>query len=213
MVLPRWLWLPTLAQTLLSLVLCFVPLFDLLAYEYCFAVGLLAAITSPMIGLRASGRAGRPGEALRHALGYATLQLLPGLVLIALNATRVRNCNFVDGISFFVLLPVASAWYGAALGALTARVCLNMSRAVRVAVAVVTVVAPLAASLWALYTQPPIFVFDHLWGYFAGSLYDESIGIDTRLLMFRLGTALRIVAIAAVVVAWERWARLGTSVV
>src|SRR6478735_11475860 len=99
MVFPRWLWLPMLAQTLLALFLCFVPLFNLLAYEYAFAVGLLAAVTAPIIGLGASLRAGRPGEALVDALGLATLHLLPGLVLISLNATRVRNCNFVDGLS------------------------------------------------------------------------------------------------------------------
>lgn len=213
MIFPRWLWIPTLAQTLLSLVLCFVPLFDLLAYEYCFAVGCMAAVTSTIIGFGAADAADRPLQAIRNSAVLAFCHLLPGVILISLNATRVRNCNFFDGIAFFLLLPGCTALYGALLGVLAARLTLGMAQAIRVMFAWTVVLAPLAMSLWALYKQPPIFVFDHLWGYFAGSLYDETITIDKRLLMFRLGTAVRALAVMAIVVAWERWARLGTSVV
>ncbi len=61
---PQWLWLLTLAPTFLSLALCFVPLFNLLAYEYCLAVGLLAALTSAMIGFGAADSADRPAQAI-----------------------------------------------------------------------------------------------------------------------------------------------------
>ncbi len=134
-------------------------------------------------------------------------------MLISLNATRVRNCNFFDGMAIFLLLPGCTAVYGAILGVFAARLTAGMSRAIRAAFAALVVFAPLCMSLWALYNHPPIFVFDHLWGYFAGGLYDETMTIVTRLWMFRFGTGVRALAVASIVMAWERWARLGTSVV
>lgn len=206
-------WIAVALQTVLAGALCFVPLFDLLAYEFCLATALLAAITATLIGYTAGSRAEGPGQALRHGMGLALLHLAPSLVIISLNALRVRNCNFAVGLAFFTLLPVATSLYGGALGVLVARLCGGLPKAVRGLVVAGVIVGPFAWALWLLYSQPPIFSFDHLWGYFAGSLYDESIVIDTRLLMFRVGTVVRIAAMSAIVVCWERWARLGTATV
>lgn len=210
---PVWLWLPILLQTVLAAVLCFVPLFDLLAYEFCFASTLLCAVTAPIIGLGVGSREDQPTRALSAAMGLALVHLAPGLLLISLNAQRVRNCNYSDGMLFFLLLPCLSSLYGATLGVLIGRLFVGAKAAMRALVTAVAVLLPLGLSLYALYTQPPIFAFDHLWGYFAGSLYDESIAIDARLWTFRGATLLRILAMGALVMAWERWARLGTALV
>ena len=202
-----------LLQTALAAALCFVPLFDLLGYEFCLVTGLLSAITSPIIGLGVARRTDRPGHALTHAMGLALLHLTPGLLLISLNASRVRNCNYLEGLFFFLLLPVSTALYGSTMGLLIGRIFVSSHAAGRAFMGILAVLAPLGTALWTLYNEPPIFVFDHLWGYFAGSLYDESIAIDARLWVFRGGTLLRIAAMAAWVGCWERWAKLGTGFV
>lgn len=199
----RWFWLPTALQTCLACILCFVPLFNLLGYEYAFAVGLLSAVTAPIIGLGA-GRRARPGtQPLLTAMALATFHLLPGLVAISLNAWRVRNCDYLEGLYFFALLPWASSMYGAALGVMVARVGFTWKRHLRGAAIATLITAPLLGSLWMLYREPPIFAYDHLWGYFAGSLYDETLNLDKRLVVFRLGTLLRIGAVALVVRSWD----------
>lgn len=201
---PAWVWAPTLLQTLLAAVLCFVPLFDLLAYEFCLATAALAAITAPIVGFGVSRSAPDGRTCIRRAAGLAVMHLLPGLVLITFNATRVRNCDYGDGLLFFALLPVMSAIYGALLGAVVGRLGVAVRGWWRALLLAVWVWAPLCLALWDLFWEPPIFVFDHLWGYFAGSLYDESINVEPRLWYFRLGTGLRIASLAAALLLWDR---------
>jgi hypothetical protein len=129
------------------------------------------------------------------------LHLLPGLGIVSLNALRVRNCNFMTGLQFFALLPVCTALYSAALGAQASRSTYTAPRSWRVGLVCALAVGPLLLAAWRLYFYPPIFVYDHLWGFFAGSLYDETIAIDARLLWFRLGTCLRVGCLALYAVA------------
>lgn len=201
---------PCLIQIIVTLALCFTPLFDVLSYEFCLAMGCLTALTAPFIALRVAQRADSPGEAIWTAQQLSWLHILPSLTLICFNAVRVQNCNFSAGIGFWLLMPFASACYGAMLGTFAGRVGLKMSDAIRRVLLIFLIGLPLALSFRQLYTAPPIFAFDHLWGYFAGSLYDETVHIDNRLLCFRLGTLIRVVAIGGSIWAWERWPRLGT---
>jgi hypothetical protein len=186
---------------LLALGLCFVPLFDLLGYEFSFAIGLASVVTAHLIG-RAAARADTARAALTGALVRAAGHLVPALLVMTLNALRVRNCDYWAGMQFYLLLPVASSMYSAALGVLVGRVFRSRrwSRAASLAV----VLAPLSWSLRLLYTEPPIFAFDHLWGHFAGSLYDEAVGVTPVLWWFRLGTLLRVAGIAGLLWVWER---------
>lgn len=206
------LW-PTVAQTALAAILCFVPLFDLLGYELSLATGVLAAITALLIGL-GCGRRAVPERAIIE-MGKAALlavaHLAIGLGLISANALRIRNCDFGEGLSFFLHLPVCTALWAACLGFAIARL-FPRRRLHRVLAAVAVLLAPLAIDLWLVYEHPPIFVYDHLWGYFAGSLYDEAIGITDTLTDFRLVTLARCGALVVMVWAWERRAMLGRSV-
>ncbi len=209
---PLWIWLPTLLQTVLAAVLCFVPLFDLLAYEFCLATAALAAVTSVVVGLGAARGVTQGRVCIARALAATLLHLLPGLLLISANAMRVRNCDYTDGLLFYFLLPVLSAVYGALLGAFVGRMGATWGVARRGLLMGLVVLVPLVWSLWNLFWQPPIFIFDHLWGYFAGSLYDESINVEPRLWYLRLGTCLRIFVLASVILAWDLrrawgWAR------
>src|SRR5262249_49492063 len=116
-----------------SAVLCFVPLFDLLGYELALAIGPLAGLAALHLGLRevahARTRLSRSARELadvrpfRTLLGLgarAWLQLLPGLllpvVLLSLNALRVRNCNPAIGLLWYAVLPLLTAGFGACIG-------------------------------------------------------------------------------------------------
>lgn len=200
---PRWFVVPTLVITALAAALCFVPLFNVLAYEFCFAIGLLAGVTSITIGLAvARAREPRP-SALLHALALATLHLLPALGLISLNAVRVKNCNMAQGLAFFALLPCCSAWYGATIGVLVGQLGKRATRFARAAAAGALLATSVGLSLWALYAEPSIVAYNHFLGHFAGSLYDEVIRLDARLIAFRCGTLARIALIG--VVLWVRY--------
>jgi hypothetical protein len=194
----RSMRLGTAAVTVAAAALCFVPLFNVLGYEFSLAIGLISAVTGGIIGLDIGARTPDGLCALGRAWLAAAAHLVPAVALITLNMLRVRNCDYLEGLGFFALLPLASTCYAASWGVLVASVLSRSDRRWRAVALAAVLIAPLAATLWTLYAQPPIFAFDHLWGYFAGSLYDEVITIDARLLVFRLGTLLRIGAITLV---------------
>ncbi|MEK7706100.1 MAG: hypothetical protein AAB426_14160 [Myxococcota bacterium] len=201
--LPRSFWVAAGLQALLGGVLCFVPLANLLGYELSLAVGLLGAVTSLTIGLGAAREDVSGLVAVRRTLTRALLHLVAPLALVSANALRVRNCDYLEGLAFFFVLPVVGALYGAALGLVVGRL-LPRQRAVRALSALVIATGHITRTLWALYTEPPIFAYDHLWGHFSGSLYDEVIRIDATMIAWRLGTLLRVVAAVLGVLALER---------
>jgi hypothetical protein len=208
-----------------ALTLGFVPLFDLLGYDFSFAIGLGAAFAAVDIG-QGTVAAARRAEAARQrptpdvlplvgwALVGALATLIAPLVLSLANMVRVQNCNVLAGLGFFALLPVATVLFAAPAGVI---VGLAFPRRGRL-VAWLLPVASLVWSLLRLYLDPPVFAFDPFGGYFPGPIYDEALRPPLLLFVYRLVNLVWIgaaVALAAAAAergwsprAWRRWPAL-----
>ena len=179
--------------------LCFVPLFNLLAYEFCLALALLGSLAAAHLGAVqvacARGRdeglmlgLARPLRAvgllvLRGVVCNLLLLVLP-LLLISLNALRVKNCDLAEGLAFFAMMPVLSVVLATAMGTLWA---LAVPRAaLATAASLLTLAASLALGVWRFYDSPAIFAHDPFVGYFPGTLYDEDVAIRAPYLFSRL---------------------------
>lgn len=177
----------------LAAILCFVPLFDVLGYDFSFAVGLAAALAGVDLGQGAVARwrreqdtpAADPATVVRliaRGLGSAAATLVLPLLFALANALRVRNCALDVGLAFFLLLPVATVAYAAPAGVL---VGLAFRRRGRLA-AFGLVALSIVWTLIRLYRQPPIFAFDPFGGYFPGPIYDEALRPPAALILFRI---------------------------
>jgi len=187
----------------LALVLCGIPLFDLLGYDFSFVLGLATAFAAADVGhgaVAAARRAGGPlslGEVLARAvLGALGMLALP-LAVSLLNALRVRNCSLLSGLVFFALLPVGTALYAATAGALAGVLVRRRGRALALALPALSIVW----SLLRLYWDPAVFALDPFGGYFPGPIYDEALRPSLRLLWFRLANVLWAGSAVAVVAA------------
>lgn len=184
------LWAGILLAT--AVALCFVPLFNLLAFEFAFALGIPVAMCAGLTGARAEGRTvwHRWLSAMRTAAILATLPLIP----ITLNALRVRNCDWLEGLLFYALLPgltviIASAW-GVLAGRLTRRRRLLFWG---------ILVGSVGWSIARFWLDPPVDAFNPFLGYYPGSIYDEVVPIGDRLIWSRaedLGWAIAAVGCA-----------------
>jgi hypothetical protein len=204
-----FVWAGLLA--VLAVVLDFVPLFDVLGYDFAFALGLAAALTGVDLGhgvvvrgraaaaTSAASEARALGQHVVTALLAALAVLVPPLLLSLANGARVRNCSLGAGLAFFGLLPVGTALFAAPAGVLAATFAPRRGRLV----AWLLPVLSLAWALWRLYEGPAVFAFDPFGGYFPGPIYDEALRPTARLLHFRfvnlvwIGTAVS-VGLAAV---------------
>jgi hypothetical protein len=182
-----------------AIVLDFVPLFDVLGYDFSFAIGLAAALAAVDIGhgtvarWRRTGEAGAGGSgqppAPQTCLRLFGAALAASLAVLALplllswaNALRVRNCNLAAGLAFFVLLPVSTVAYAAPAGVIAGLAAKRRGRLLAFAIPALSIVW----TLLRLYRDPPVFAFDPFGGYFPGPIYDEALRPPAALLSFRL---------------------------
>ena len=175
---------------LAALVLDFVPLFDLLGFDFAFVVGLGAAFAAADVGHGAVVAARREHRevsllALVFSAAAAGLALLVAPLLLSLaNALRVRNCNIPAGLAFYALLPMASVLVAAPAGVLAGLLVRGprLGRLLALGVPAVSI----GWALLRLYLDPPVFALDPFGGYFPGPIYDEGLRPSARLVWFRL---------------------------
>ncbi len=174
----RWIW--ALFLLIYSGLLCFLPLVHLLGYEFAFALTLPLSLLGFSAALAARKRGLQPWRAFGWAALEASLLGLLPLLPISLNALRVRNCNFGEGLLFYLLLPLLSLWIATAWGILLSRL-----RRPRLIFALLFILS-LLLSLGRVIFEPPVDAFHPLLGYFPGPIYDEVVAIGDRLLYSRL---------------------------
>ncbi len=202
----------------LAATLCFVPLFDVLGYDFSFALGLAASFAAVDIGHGVTSRARTRfvsasakstehpspplAPALATALATALGVLVLPLVLSLANALRVRNCNFAVGLAFFALLPASTAAFGSIAGVLVGRAISRFGRWC----AWLMPTGSIAWTLLRLYFDPAVFALDPFAGYFPGPIYDEALTPPGRLVHYRLANLVWIAAAVAIAAAIRSFA-------
>ena len=201
-----YFWLSVLA--ILGLVLCGLPLFNLLGFDYAFVVGLLTALGAADVGhgLVERHRTLAPDLPLgrlaaRACLAGASLLALPLLFSLG-NALRIRNCNLAAGLAFYALLPLGTALVASQAGLVAALIFPGRRRGRVLAFAL-----PVASLLWSLirvYRDPAIFALDPFGGYFPGPIYDEALRPSGLLVLYRLSNLTYVAAVLVLVHAFRR---------
>ena len=121
-----WLWI--LSSGVLSLVLATVPLFNLLAFEFCAVITLFIAFAGAHVAMTELQVMKKdPDElagsshniilrCLYRALKSNAILLLIPLIIILTNAIRIKNCNIIEGFLFYLILPIFSCFTVTAAG-------------------------------------------------------------------------------------------------
>jgi tetratricopeptide (TPR) repeat protein len=182
-----------IAFAVFSGVLCFVPLFNVLGYEFSVSIAILLFLSGGVF-VAVVARQARihdhppsvPGLLSAPFAAAAALLAVP-LAVMSANAVRVTNCSWADGIGFYLLIPGVT---GFILAGYTTLVLLLRPRPW---VAVLAWYAAggleIAARLRELYVEPQTFFFSHVIGWFPGPIYDEALEVSLSLFAFRAASA------------------------
>ncbi len=176
--------------TLISFVFASMPLLNVLGFEYNLFFGLLATIAASQLALSGMHLRQKMGDSsflatLTRLLAAAFLAILPALLIILLNALRVRNCNLLVGLAFWGLMPLVGIVFGVSIGMLLSTL------SGRILPLVLIYLLPILNILWAIYRgllHPPIFAYSHYFSFYPGAIYDEVRKISSTLIIFRLET-------------------------
>lgn len=195
----RWpslsFWVAAGLLLVAAAVMAFIPLFNLLGYEFCVVLAVLVSVTAPLVAIgvvRQRPAAWREGIAAGQAVGslalraaalnLATLVLPLGIIL--LNAWRVKNCNLGEGFHFFLLLPVGGAllWTGSGI---LAGLLLPWRFLAGLATMLVWLLVA-ALNLAEFWSGPAMDSYNQITGLVAGPITQEVLHPDTTLLLSRV---------------------------
>jgi hypothetical protein len=202
--LSRGLFVAALTFAVISFVCTQIPLLNYLGYEFSALVGFAGSIISGLLTIRiikpvyySSVESSDAGSVLvvrgfKEAVTSSMIALVIPFVIMMTNALFVKNCSLLQGIGFFLLIPVVSVWFGSALGFLCA-VHYYYSKIVFTLYCLAFFVYSFALG----YFTPAIFSYNFLYGYFPGLTYDEALSLSWTLAVFRLLTVL-----VGVMLAW-----------
>ncbi|MXY27034.1 hypothetical protein F4Y59_02590 [Candidatus Poribacteria bacterium] len=188
-----WFWF--IVFGMLAFVLANVPLFNILAFEFCAVMALSISFAGAHIALTVLQQMKRSPQALTgpprqivfrcfwHVLLFNTSLLVFPLTIILLNAFRVKNCDFGEGFLFFAILPLISCLYATAVGVffgfwIQKRWAAYLAYLGYLLLSCVPVVINLIF-------HPPVFAYHSTFGYFPGPIYDFVIRITGTLLIAR----------------------------
>ncbi len=164
-----------------------VPLFNYVGYEFSAAMTIPAAFISGLLTVSFIRRhIHQPISRKMYLLVLAhygivnfILLLIPLFVMSA-NALVVKNCSFTRGLMYYGLLPVITMIFSISLAAAAG----TLFRHARLIV-VFIILGILSHILVLTYTEPQLFAYNFVLGFFPGITYDETLSGVSTLLVYR----------------------------
>ncbi len=192
----------TAVLTIAAAAMTQMPLVDDLGFEFAFLTAFMGSFAAGLmtvclvIGWR-SGTVRPAGLSVLLILlfGLSLSTLLLPLAVMFVKSWISGFCNVLEGLAFFLLLPCISVLWSTAVALLCAMVAKTRLRACLLFLGVLF--ASIGISVYRLATQPPVFAYNPIIGYFPGPIYDEVVVITATLLTARAIVLVSVLAMIA----------------
>ncbi len=192
----------TVVLTAAAVAMTQMPLVDDLGFEFAFLTAFIATFATGLmtVHLVAGWRSDRMRNPRLPALLILLFVLSISTLLLPLAVMFVKSwisgfCNVSEGLAFYLLLPGISVLWSTAVALLCA---LAVERRLHGTLLFLgAMFLSIGISLYRLATEPPVFAYNPIIGYFPGPIYDEVVVITTTLLTARAIMLVTVLAIAA----------------
>ncbi len=164
--------------------LSWLPLIGSFDYEAALLTVLVGLIAIPLLAPDTPKQTSR-------SLAISFLSLIfwwigAGLATLSVAALKGEVCSLSQGLGYQILI----SFPGCLLASLVWGWCSRLFpwKAARVGIYCLAVLADFGFAIYALYNWPPLIAFGQFFGYFAGSIYDETMDVMQSLVTWRIGT-------------------------
>lgn len=177
---------------LLGIALCQVRLLGIWGVESALVLGITLPPLTAAIGARvvvtyrSNGYIVTATRLLCTAASVSALALAIPVLMLAINAFRVKNCAPMEGLFFILLGPGVGVLFATVIG-LVVGASIPWPRIATIT-AIMIPVGALAVSAYSLYATPALFAYGHFFGFYGGTLYDDEMSIPVPLLILRVAT-------------------------
>lgn len=185
-----WSWI--LILIIITIFLSFIPPFDSLDYYFCALISLFVSMAGGGVAICIAIKGKRENKpinsVIKTSLVATIIFLLIPLVLITLNAIRIKNCNYLKGFLFYLMGSSAGAIFSMVIG--LSCVFFFKRKILSYLSFYIIFLGSFLFDIFLVYINPPIFFFNQFMGYFPGAIYDTSIKIESPYFFFRILTIL-----------------------
>ena len=179
-----------------------LPLVDDLGFEFAFLTAAVATFATGMMTVHLvnawrtdSPRNTRHSTLLALLFGLSLSTLLLPMAVMFVKSWISGFCNVPEGLAFYLLLPGISVLWATAVALLCALATKRRRHGTLLFLGVMFV--SIGISLYRLATEPPVFAYNPIIGYFPGPIYDEVVVITSTLLAARAIVLVSVVAMIA----------------
>jgi len=172
-----------------ALVCTQIPLLNYLGFEFSFLNALVAGFLCGLFAI-SQWKNLKPStdheywNYVQSTLGASLVAILVPLLVISTNAAFVKNCSFTLGFRLYILYVVPSVVFCVSLATVSSVAAHKYKRFLFTFLCLCI----LGHILYVTLTRPQIFAFNPIAGYFPGFTYDETLGGEVRLLVYRVST-------------------------
>ena len=178
--------LSALIYLAVAIFLSTIPLFDILGYEFSLSIAVLAYLVSGMFLIFTITNKNKSDNDVCHLFIFSISLVVVPLLFMTVKGFFITNCNFLKGLSFFLLIPFISAIFGSSIGLFVSRVL--DKKIYRIFTFLFISLLILLKAPYDFIYGPSVNSFNHIFGFFAGPIYDEIVEIGKPLIFYRAYT-------------------------
>lgn len=166
-----------------NLLLISLPLTKVFGYEFAAANAAIITLLSGLYALHYFKVKEKQDDEIEITFLLKSICFLlsvPALVGI-INSLFTGFCSFIDGALFYLIITVPSALVGISIG-LTAH---RLVRKFRIVLYILIFTVILLIAFFEIYFNPQVYLFNPVFGYFPGTIYDEAITVNWKIFSYR----------------------------
>ena len=161
-----------------------LPLTNVFGYEFSALNALLLSFLSGLIiisVLKSSSLEKQPTQTVYLFNIWFWMLIIPFAISVG-KSIVFGFCSFWDGFWFYVFVTVPSVVIGSALGS----VIHILFKKFKVLLFIILFLLMLFIPVLEIYFYPQIYLFNPLFVYFPGTIYDEGLAVDTKIVLYRI---------------------------
>jgi tetratricopeptide (TPR) repeat protein len=185
--------IPFIIALIFSIVLTFFPLIGTLGFEYAAVTAVLLSLLTVITASALISSEQRESGSRKSSIGSAGsiyfinfLMLLTVFIIGYLSSLLKDDCYIKEGTLFFLLIPTVSVFFSTSVGLFWGYILGRRG----IIIGLVTILIISIYALWKLYYGVSLFVYNPIFGFFPGPLYDEAIPITLTLVISRISVLL-----------------------
>lgn len=169
---------------IINLLLLSLPLVNVFGYEFSTLNALLLSFLSGLFSisfLTSSVNEFQKFNVENYLSALRWMFFLPFAISV-LNSIIFEFCSFTDGLLFYLAISLPSLIIGSALGS----TIFVLVKKFRIVSFILLYLLILFTSVLEIYFNPQVYLYNPLFAYFPGTIYDEGLSVDLRLFLYRI---------------------------